>query len=189
MGKGMRIGFSASLFAVAAMCFSAGGNAAGHHDRSNDGDLRNSASKAAVTGKPIDENVPGVLGRPAVFRGTLGDMPVQFSVRQKVPADEGIEGEYFIFGQSRKILLAGELDGENIFLEESENGTNISGSWDGKLKGDVFQVAWTSADDSVTRPFSLKLIPLRIDEKIGEQKQRAVRKKTPAANAASAASR
>lgn len=123
----------------------------------------------------------GLFSKPVIFRGTLGDMPIQFAVRPKEIIDEGLEGEYFIFGQSQKILLAGELEGENIFLEESENGTNISGQWEGKLQGDSIQGTWKSADESVSRPFKLKLIRLHASA----QKPRSVRKASSMTSAAS----
>lgn len=144
--------------------------------------------KVSSAGKIADKpsgSATGLFSKPVVFRGTLGDTPIQFAVRPKAIADEGLEGEYFIFGRSQKILLAGELEDETLFLEESENGTSISGQWEGKLHGDVLQGTWKSADESVSRPFKLKLIPGRTIA----QKPGPVRKVSSTANAVSAASR
>lgn len=101
------------------------------------------------------------FAKPVFLRGTLGDAAVQFNLRPKAVADEGLEGEYFVFGSSNKILLAGEVEGDALFLEESENGTDISGQWDGKLQGDALVGNWTSADGAISRPFSLKIIALK----------------------------
>lgn len=101
---------------------------------------------------------PQLFVKPMVFRGTLGDKQVQVSIRPKEVADEGLEGEYFVFGSSQKVLLAGDAEGDALLLEESENGKDISGQWDGKLEGDILSGNWTSADFSVTRPFLLKIL-------------------------------
>jgi len=45
-----------------------------------------------------------------------------------------------------------------LFMEESENGTNISGQWDGKLEGDSLVGSWMSADGTITKPFTLKAV-------------------------------
>jgi hypothetical protein len=94
------------------------------------------------------------------LRGTLGDMSIQATIRPKAVIDEGIEGEYFVFGRSLKVLLAGEIEGADVFMEESENGTDVSGQWDGKVDGDTFAGTWMSADGSVTKPFALKVLPV-----------------------------
>jgi hypothetical protein len=93
------------------------------------------------------------------FHGMLDGVQVQLRLRQKEDMREGLEGDYFVFGRSQKILLAGEFDRDGtIFLEESENGRNVSGQWDGKLDGDAFAGTWMSADGSVSKPFALKMI-------------------------------
>jgi len=98
------------------------------------------------------------FAKPVFLRGTLGGATIQFSLRPKEVADEGLEGEYFAFGGSGKVLLAGEVQGDALLLEESENGKDISGQWDGKLQGDQLVGNWTSADGSITKPFSLTAI-------------------------------
>ena len=100
-----------------------------------------------------------VFAKKVVLRGTLGDQQVQLTIRPKEIADEGLEGEYFVFGHSLKILLAGDIEDNLLFMEESENGTDISGQWDGKLTGDHLSGSWMSADGSVTKPFSLTVVP------------------------------
>ncbi|MDB5840064.1 MAG: hypothetical protein JWQ23_2016 [Herminiimonas sp.] len=99
-----------------------------------------------------------LFSEPVILRGTLGEATVQASVRPKAEIDEGIEGEYFIFGRTRAILLAGELEGDDVFLEESENGTDVSGQWEGRRDGDTIRGNWLSADGSVSKPFVLKAV-------------------------------
>ncbi|WP_353157157.1 hypothetical protein [Herminiimonas fonticola] len=123
------------------------------------------AAVAPVAAAPASASVavssaPAIFQKPVALRGTVGDVQVQVNLRPKEEVDEGHEGEYFVFGNSHKILLAGEIEKDGIlFMEESVNGTDISGQWDGKLEGDVLAGTWMSADGSITKPFSLKIIP------------------------------
>jgi hypothetical protein len=96
--------------------------------------------------------------KPIVLRGTLGEVQVQVQLHPKEVADEGLEGNYFAFGRSGNILLAGETEEDTLFLEESENGTDISGQWEGKLQGDALTGTWTSADGQTSKPFSLRVL-------------------------------
>ncbi|HWU97646.1 MAG TPA: hypothetical protein VN114_03960 [Oxalicibacterium sp.] len=115
--------------------------------------------------------------KPVFLRGVLGDQNVQVNIRPKEQVDEGLEGEYFIFGRSLKILLAGEMEGTTLFMEESENGTDISGQWDGKLNGDTLTGSWMSADGTVTKPFSLTVIPAETLQPVSHKKVSATAKK------------
>ena len=110
--------------------------------------------------------VPALFDRPVVLIGTLGDREIQAKVRPKAAPEIGIEGEYFLFGHSQTILLAGETDEDQVFMEESANGTDVSGQWEGTREGDTFRGTWRSADGE-TLPFMLKEI--RIGETPREQ--------------------
>jgi hypothetical protein len=122
-----------------------------------------------VVGAALAADKPAVLKAPAVetlfaaapaFKGALGEQTIQASLRQKADMREGLEGEYFVFGNAHKILLAGEFDADGtIVLEESDDGRRVSGEWEGKLDGDVFSGTWSSFDGAVSKPFSLKIIP------------------------------
>lgn len=99
-----------------------------------------------------------IFVQPVALRGTLGGDTIQMNLRAKEEFADGVEGDYFRFGHSLKVLLAGEIEGEDVFLEESENGTNISGEWNGKLAGDLFSGQWLSADGKESKPFSLRVV-------------------------------
>jgi hypothetical protein len=92
------------------------------------------------------------------LRGTLGDASIQMQVRPKADPSEGIEGSYIVFGRSGQILLAGETDGDSLLMEESENGTDVSGQWEGRQQGGEVRGTWQSADGAVSRQFMLKPI-------------------------------
>lgn len=96
---------------------------------------------------------------PLVLRGTLGEEQVQMRLRPKAVAGEGLEGEYFVFGHSRTILLAGESEGANLFLEESENGKDVSGHWNARIDGDAISGDWAAPGGKMTKRFVLKVLP------------------------------
>lgn len=98
-----------------------------------------------------------LISKPVSLRGTLGDASIQVNLRAK-PEDDGVEGEYFYFGRSGNVLLAGEISGEDFLMEESENGTDVSGHWTGTLAGDTLSGEWESVDGKEKKPFSLRVI-------------------------------
>jgi hypothetical protein len=118
--------------------------------------------EAAAPGAAAGAAVPAPknpLAQAAVMSGTLGTDAIQASLRPKADPDEGFEGEYRLAGQSGKTLLAGELDGDDdVYMEESVNGKDVSGQWNGKLQGGVFSGTWQSADGLVTKPFRLQIV-------------------------------
>jgi opacity protein-like surface antigen len=97
----------------------------------------------------------GMFSRPVVLRGTLGDAQIQMKLQPKSDPAEGIEGEYIVFGRSGQILLAGETESGGLLMEESENGTDVSGQWEGQQDGAAVRGTWQSADGSVNKPFVL----------------------------------
>jgi len=111
---------------------------------------------AVPQGRPVSEKL--LQAGPIFFRGTLGDDQIQANLRAKADIAEGFEGDYFLFGHSQKVLLAGEIDGDDVFMEESVNGTDVSGQWNGKLNEEVVSGTWQSADGLITKPFTMKIV-------------------------------
>lgn len=109
-------------------------------------------------GAQAQDAAGGLFSRPVVLRGTLGDATIQMQVRPKADPAEGIEGNYIVFGRSGRILLAGETDGDSLLMEESENGTDVSGQWEGRKQDGEVRGTWQSADGAVSRQFVLKAI-------------------------------
>ncbi|MDB5796974.1 MAG: hypothetical protein JWP36_876 [Paucimonas sp.] len=118
------------------------------------------ALAAGPAGKPA---APSAL--PAgglVLRGSLGEQQVQMHLRPKPDEEGGVEGEYFRFGQGGKILLAGEFEqdgSQNFWLEESANGTDVSGQWEGRREGALLTGSWRGADEGPVREFRLRIVP------------------------------
>lgn len=117
------------------------------------------AVPVAFAAPPAAGNAKMLFVKPVALRGTLGNEQIQVNLRTKAEFEDGIEGEYFVFGSSQKVLLAGEIEGDELFLEESVNGTDVSGQWDGKLAGDVITGEWQSADGKSKKLFQIRVVP------------------------------
>jgi hypothetical protein len=111
------------------------------------------AQQAAV---PAAASLQELVRQPLVLRGTLGTEQVQLNVRPKT-GEDGLEGKYFIFGQSAQILLAGEVDQNELVMEESYNGKDVSGEWDGSYQDGVLSGTWSSLDGKINKSFMLKV--------------------------------
>lgn len=99
----------------------------------------------------------GYFSKPLSLRGKLGDDPVQMHLQPKTEEIDSVEGSYEVRGHAGKILLAGEVTGEALTMEESQDGVDVSGQWDGKLEGKMLRGTWTSDDGSISKPFTLEL--------------------------------
>ncbi|HYD63123.1 MAG TPA: hypothetical protein VEC35_22405 [Noviherbaspirillum sp.] len=113
---------------------------------------------ASFAAAPVAEAGKLLFVKPVALRGTLGNEQIQLNLRTKAEFEDGIEGDYFVFGTSQKVLLAGEVEGDELFLEESVNGTDVSGQWEGKLSGDAIAGEWQSADGKVSKPFQIRFV-------------------------------
>lgn len=97
-----------------------------------------------------------LMGHAVVLRGDIDGRQIQLSLQPKKNED-GLEGRYFFFGDSQEIQVAGEVEGDDLVMEESVNGRDVSGQWEGHRQGNAINGTWSSADGSVTKPFSLQL--------------------------------
>jgi hypothetical protein len=112
----------------------------------------------------------GIFARPVVLRGTLGEAQIQMKLQPKADPAEGIEGEYIVFGRSGHILLAGETESSGLLMEESENGTDVSGQWEGQQDGAAVRGTWQSADGSDSKPFMLSPVDPAVSASRGSQR-------------------
>ncbi|WP_034297586.1 hypothetical protein [Herbaspirillum sp. RV1423] len=113
-------------------------------------------SASAIAPAPVPGTLQDIVRKPVVLRGTLGDDKIQLTLQPKSNED-GFEGKYFIFGQSAQILLAGEVDQNDLMMEESHNGKDVSGQWEGRFKSGLLSGTWSTLDGAVAKPFSLKI--------------------------------
>ncbi len=97
-----------------------------------------------------------LMGHALVMRGQIDGRAIQLSLQPKKNED-GLEGRYFFFGGSPEILVAGEVEGDDFIMEESLNGRDVSGQWEGHREGQSITGTWSSADGAITKPFALQL--------------------------------
>jgi hypothetical protein len=97
------------------------------------------------------------------YAGTLGSRQIVLRLGAKTDDPSGVHGEYQYADTGEVILIAGDRDGDTLEVEESNDGTHITGNWvgkfaaDGSVEGDRMNV-----DDSDPQPFDLK--PLAVGQ-------------------------
>lgn len=90
------------------------------------------------------------------YRGTLGARRIVLRLGNKTDDPTGVHGEYQFVDTGEVVLVAGDREGDVLEIEESNDGTTITGNWvgrfaaDGSLAGDRMNV-----DDSEPQPFDL----------------------------------
>ena len=91
------------------------------------------------------------------YVGTLGGRQVEMKLGAKTDEASGIHGEYKFVGSPSVILVAGDRDGDALEIEESNDGTHITGNWIGKFAADgSVSGERMNADDSDPQPFNLR---------------------------------
>ncbi|MBN3839206.1 hypothetical protein [Burkholderia sp. Ac-20349] len=125
-----------------------------------------SAAQAVAPGVQQDEPA---LARPLKpnpefarlprYEGTLGDRPIVVHLGPKTD-EEGVHGEYQFADTGEVVLLAGDRDGDTLEIEESNDGTNITGVWIGRFDatGDL-KADRMNSDESDPQPVVLRLAP------------------------------
>jgi hypothetical protein len=91
------------------------------------------------------------------YVGTLGGKQIEMKLGAKTDEPSGVHGEYRFAGSPSVILVAGDRDGETLEIEESNDGTHITGNWVGKFEADG-SVSGERMDpnDSNAQPFELR---------------------------------
>nr|WP_201304043.1 hypothetical protein [Burkholderia sp. 8Y] len=91
------------------------------------------------------------------YVGTLGGKQIEMKLGAKTDDASGVHGEYRFAGSSSVILVAGDRDGETLEIEESNDGTHITGNWVGKFGADgSVSGERMDPDDSNAQPFELR---------------------------------
>ncbi len=105
--------------------------------------------------KPLTPNPE--YARFPVYVGTLGGKRIEMKLGAKTDEASGVHGEYRLAGSAAVILVAGDHDGDTLEIEESNDGTHITGNWVGKFAADgTISGERMNADDSDPQPFDLK---------------------------------
>ncbi|MFZ6747686.1 hypothetical protein [Undibacterium sp. Ren11W] len=106
-----------------------------------------------------------VFSKQIELHGKLGKDVVRMKLQPKLEDADSVEGSYLVQGAKRnpghKILLAGEITGNKLTMEESEDGVDVSGQWDGELIGTSLRGIWQSDDGKRSESFVLELMPIK----------------------------
>jgi hypothetical protein len=93
-----------------------------------------------------------------VYVGKVGDKPVRLRIGLKPDERDSLRGEYATNGVPGVRLLAGEWEDGSFLMEESDDGTRVSGNWEGTIDGSgAVRGTWTDAfNPAVVLPFSIR---------------------------------
>ncbi|RKT99496.1 hypothetical protein C7H84_29900 [Burkholderia sp. Nafp2/4-1b] len=132
------------------------------------------AAQAGASGVQQDDAAPARPLRPNPefarlprYEGTLGDRTIVVHLGPKTD-DAGVHGEYQFTDTGEVVLLAGDRDGDTLEIEESNDGTNITGVWIGRfdstgaLKADRMNSDESDPQPVVLRPASGKRAALQV---------------------------
>ncbi|BEU21646.1 hypothetical protein [Paraburkholderia caribensis] len=98
------------------------------------------------------------------YAGTLGQRQIVLRLGAKTDDPSGVHGEYQFADTGEVILIAGDRDGDTLEVEESNDGTHITGNWVGKVAADgSIEGERMNVDDSNPLEFSLR--PLAAGQK------------------------
>jgi hypothetical protein len=91
------------------------------------------------------------------YAGMLGKRQIVLRLGAKTDDPSGVHGEYQFTDSGEVILIAGDRDGDTLEVEESNDGTHITGNWVGKFAADGSVAGERmNVDDSDPQPFDLK---------------------------------
>ena len=93
-----------------------------------------------------------------VYTGTLGDKPVRLRVAPKTDTRDSLQGEYSIGDGKSVRLLSGEWEDGSFLMEESDDGTRVSGNWEGQIdQQGAVRGTWTDAfNPAIVLPFFIR---------------------------------
>lgn len=132
------------------------GSAFGINDAIRAGEARRGTSLSTGPARPLLPR--SEYANYPVYVGTVGDKPVRMRVAPKSDTRDSLQGEYTI-GDGRSVrLLSGEWDDGSFLMEESDDGTRVSGNWEGQIdQNGAVRGTWTDAfDPSIVLPFFIR---------------------------------
>ncbi|CAG9172916.1 hypothetical protein LMG23992_02369 [Cupriavidus laharis] len=93
-----------------------------------------------------------------VYVGKVGDKPVRLRIGPKPDERDSLRGEYTANGVPGVRLLAGEWEDGTFLMEESDDGTRVSGNWEGTIDASgAVRGTWTDAfSPAVVLPFFIR---------------------------------
>lgn len=121
------------------------------------------ASKSSTASSPLPPPAvtlhpnPAFAGLPT-YEGTIGKRAIVLHLGEKTAPEDagGLHGEYRFQDTGQVVLVAGDAGDGVVELDESDDGTRISGQWVGKLGADgQFKGVWSNVDESATESIEL----------------------------------
>jgi len=93
-----------------------------------------------------------------VYVGTVGDKQVRMRVAPKTDTRDSLQGEYSMGDGKGVRLLSGEWDNGTFLMEESDDGTRVSGNWEGQIdRQGAVRGTWTDAyNPAIVLPFFIR---------------------------------
>ncbi|MEE2978274.1 MAG: hypothetical protein VYB88_12450, partial [Pseudomonadota bacterium] len=93
-----------------------------------------------------------------VYTGVIGDMPIRMRLGRKAGEIDSVHGEYVVGNAAGVRLVTGEYENGGFLMEESDDGTHVTGTWEGAIDGHgIVRGTWTDVShDGHTLPFVLR---------------------------------
>ena len=113
--------------------------------------LSTGAAPKALAPRPEYASLP-------VYVGTLGDQPVRLRLGPKPDERDSVHGEYSVGRAGGVRVLAGEYENGAFLMEESNDGTHVTGNWEGTIDGaGVVHGNWTDpVNPAIVLPFMIR---------------------------------
>ncbi|CAJ0703859.1 hypothetical protein [Ralstonia wenshanensis] len=129
-----------------------------------DGDKRRAQARRGDNGFSAQTAPPPVLqpqpdyAKYPVYTGAIGDMPIRMRLGRKTGEIDSVHGEYVAGNAAGVRLVTGEYENGGFLMEESDDGTHVTGTWEGAIDGHgVVRGTWTDVGhDGHTLPFVLR---------------------------------
>jgi hypothetical protein len=133
----------------------AGGEGLGLNQAIRDGEARRGATLSTGAARPLAPR-PEYASLP-VYVGKVGDQPVRLRLGPKPDERDSVRGEYSGRGAGVR-LLAGEWEDGAFLMEESDDGTRVSGNWEGTIDaGGAVRGTWTDGfNPAIVLPFFIR---------------------------------
>ncbi|MGN6261041.1 MAG: hypothetical protein ACTHNO_09950 [Ralstonia sp.] len=129
-----------------------------------DGDKRRAQARKGDNGVAAQTAPPRLLqpqpdyAKYPVYTGVIGDMPIRMRLGRKTGEIDSVHGEYVAGDAAGVRLVTGEYENGGFLMEESDDGTHVTGTWEGAIDGHgIVRGTWTDvAHDGHTLPFVLR---------------------------------
>jgi hypothetical protein len=135
------------------------GGALGINDAIRAGEAKRGTSLSTGPAGPTGILMPRPeYAKYPVYTGTIGDKPVRLRVAPKADTRDSLQGEYTIGDGKGVRLLSGEWQDGSFLMEESDDGTRVSGNWEGQIdQQGAVRGTWTDAiHPDIVLPFLIR---------------------------------